>query len=108
MNGNRNDSQAGSFEWLIARGIVTRRTLAMHMLGPEMLRLRRLGPALLRRSTILQLTPPKTVTFLISVLAAIAASIHYAHVPIPYTHSGFSILFAGYAVLLAGNLLEGV
>ena len=27
---------------------------------------------------------------------------------IPYTHSGFSILFAGYAVLLAGNLLEGV
>ncbi len=58
---------------------------------------------------MLQLTPPKSVTFLISVaLAAIAASIHYAHVPIPYTHSGFSILFAGYAVLLAGNLLEGV
>ena len=55
------------------------------------------------------LTPPKTVTFLVSViLAAIAASIHYADVQIPYTHSGFSILFSGYAALLAGNLLEGV
>jgi hypothetical protein len=41
-------------------------------------------------------------------LAAFAASIHYAHVPIPYTHSGFSILFAAYAALLAGNLLEGI
>ena len=58
---------------------------------------------------MLQLTPPKTVTFLVSViLAAIAAIIHYADVLIPYTHSGFSILFAGYAALLAGNLLEGV
>jgi hypothetical protein len=58
---------------------------------------------------MLQLTPPKTVTFLVSVaLAVIAASVHYAHVQIPYTHSGFSILFAGYAALLAGNLLEGV
>jgi hypothetical protein len=58
---------------------------------------------------MLQLTPPKTLTFLVSViLAAVAASIHYANVQIPYTHSGFSILFAGYAVLLAGNLLEGV
>ncbi|MGD9502139.1 MAG: hypothetical protein AB7V40_06595 [Methyloceanibacter sp.] len=58
---------------------------------------------------MLQLTPPKTITFLISVaLAAMAAIIHYAHVPIPYTHSGFSILFAAYAALLAGNLLEGV
>jgi hypothetical protein len=43
---------------------------------------------------MLQLTPPKTATFLISfALAAIAASIHYADVQIPYTHSGFSILF---------------
>jgi hypothetical protein len=81
----------------------------MRMPVPEMLRLRRLRPALPRRSTMLQLTPPKTVTFLVSViLAAVAASIHYADVQIPYTHSGFSILFAGYAVLLAGNLLEGV
>jgi hypothetical protein len=81
----------------------------MRMPVPEMLRLRRLRPALPRRSTMLQLTPPKTVTFLISfALAAVAASIHYAGVQIPYTHSGFSILFAGYAVLLAGNLLEGV
>jgi hypothetical protein len=59
--------------------------------------------------TMLGLTPPKTVTFLISVaLAIIAAAVHYAHVPIPYTQSGFSILFAGYVVLFAGNLLEGI
>jgi hypothetical protein len=91
MNGNCDDSHEGRFE-------------ARDMLG-----LRGLHPALFRRSTMLHLTPPKTVTFLISiVLAAIAASIHYAQVPIPYTHSGFSILFAGYAALLAGNLLEGV
>jgi hypothetical protein len=58
---------------------------------------------------MLQLTPPKYLTFFISVaLAVIAAMVHYAHVPIPYTHGGFTILFTGYAVLLFGNLLEGV
>ena len=98
MNGNCGNSHAGSFGWSFA-----------HLLASEMLRLLRLRPALSRRSTMLQLTPPKTVTFLVSfALAAIAASIHYTDVQIPYTHSGFSILFAGYAVLLAGNLLEGV
>ena len=66
--------------------------------------------ALLQRvPMMLRLTPPRTVTFLISIaLAAIAAAVHYAHVPIPYTHSGFTLLFVGYVVLLAGNLLEGV
>ena len=58
---------------------------------------------------MLRLTLPKTVTFLISVaLAAIAVAVHYAHVPIPYTHSGFTLLFAGYVVLLFANLLEGI
>jgi hypothetical protein len=58
---------------------------------------------------MLRLTPPKHLTFFISVaLAAIAVIVHYAHVPIPYTHSGFTILFLGYVVLLFGNLLEGV
>ena len=58
---------------------------------------------------MLQLTPPKRVTFFISVaLALVAAIIHYAHVAIPYAHSGFTILFIGYLVLLTGNLLEGV
>jgi hypothetical protein len=58
---------------------------------------------------MLRLTPPKILTFLVSVaLAATAAAVHYANIPIPYTHTGFTILFAGYAVLLFGNLLEGV
>ena len=65
--------------------------------------------ALCRGTTMLRLTPPKHLTFFISVaLAAVAAGVHYAHVPIPYTHSGFTILFLGYVVLLFGNLLEGV
>jgi len=56
---------------------------------------------------MLQLTPPKSLTLLISVaLAGLAASIHYANVPIPYTHSGFTILLTSYAVLLLGNLFE--
>ena len=56
-----------------------------------------------------QLTPPKQVTFFISVaLALVAAIIHYAHLDIPYVHSGFTILFIGYLILLAGNLLKGV
>ena len=58
---------------------------------------------------MLGLTPPKTVTFIASfVLAAISVSIHYAHLSVPYTHSGYAILFAAYALLLVGNLLEGV
>jgi hypothetical protein len=58
---------------------------------------------------VLRLTPPKILTFVVSIaLAAIAVAVHYANVPIPYTHSGFTILFAAYAVLLFGNLLEGV
>jgi hypothetical protein len=60
-------------------------------------------------NTMLRLTPPKHVTFFISVaVAVIAVIIHYANVAIPYVHSGFVILLIGYLVLLAGNVLEGV
>lgn len=57
-----------------------------------------------------RLTPPKHVTFFISVvLAVVAVAIHFAKIELPVfpTH-GFLILLLGYLVLLAGNLLEGV
>ncbi|MGA8689480.1 MAG: hypothetical protein WB662_06110 [Methyloceanibacter sp.] len=58
---------------------------------------------------MLRLTPPKHVTFFISMaVAIIAVIIHYAHIDIPYVHSGFVILLIGYLVLVAGNVLEGV
>ena len=58
---------------------------------------------------MLRLTPPKHVTFYISVaLAVVAAVIHYFNIPNPITHSGFIILLVGYLVLLAGNVLDGV
>jgi hypothetical protein len=58
---------------------------------------------------MLRLTPPKLVTFYISVaVAIIAAIIHYAHIDIPHVHSGFTVLLIGYLVLVAGNVLEGV
>ncbi len=58
---------------------------------------------------MLRLTPPKQMTFLISVvLAVIAAVIHYFNIPNPVTQSGFIILLFGYLVLLAGNMLDNV
>jgi hypothetical protein len=58
---------------------------------------------------MLRLTPPKHITFYISVaLAVIAVIIHYAHVGIPHVHSGFVMLLIGYLVLVAGNTLDGV
>jgi hypothetical protein len=58
---------------------------------------------------MLRLTPPKQLTFLISVaIAVIAAIIHYVPVSIPYAHSGFTLLLIGYLVLVAGNVLDGV
>jgi phosphatidylglycerophosphate synthase len=58
---------------------------------------------------MIQLTPPKHLTFYISVaIAVIALIIHYAHVEIPHVHSGFVILLVGYLVLVAGNVLDGV
>jgi hypothetical protein len=58
---------------------------------------------------MLRLTPPKQVTFFISIaVAVIAVIIHYAHVDIPHVHSGFVILLVGFLVLVAGNVLDGV
>ena len=58
---------------------------------------------------MLQLTPPKHMTFYISVaVAVIAVIIHYAHIDIPHVHSGFVILLIGYLVLVAGNVLDGI
>jgi hypothetical protein len=58
---------------------------------------------------MLRLTPPKHVTFYISVaVAVIATIIHYAHIDIPHVHSGFVILLIAYLVLVAGNVLDGV
>ena len=58
---------------------------------------------------MLRLTPPKHVTFFISIaVALIAVIIHYAHFDIPLVHSGFVILLVGYLLLVAGNVLDGV
>ena len=58
---------------------------------------------------MLRLTPPKQLTFFISVaIAVVAAVIHYVPISIPHVHSGFTLLLIGYLVLLAGNVLDGV
>ena len=54
----------------------------------------------------LELSAPKIVTFIVSVV--IAAVIHYAHLDIPFVHSGFTLLLVGFLVLAAGNVLRGV
>ncbi len=57
----------------------------------------------------LELSAPKTVTFIVSVvIAVIAAVIHYARLDIPFVHSGFTLLLVGFLVLAAGNVLRGV
>jgi len=58
----------------------------------------------------LELSAPKNITFVISVIiAVVAAVIHYAHLNVPYVaHSGFTLLLVGYLVLAAGNVLRGV
>ena len=58
---------------------------------------------------MLRLSPPKHVTFFISIaVAVIAVIIHYANIDIPHVHSGFVVLLIGYLVLVAGNVLDGV
>jgi hypothetical protein len=59
----------------------------------------------------LALTPPKKVTFLISVALAVVAVVlrFLAYMGIDVFHTGgFVILLLGYLVLLAGNALRGV
>jgi hypothetical protein len=58
---------------------------------------------------MLELSAPKIITFVVSIIiAAIAVIVHYAHVAIPHVHSGFVILLIAYLILAAGNLLRGV
>jgi hypothetical protein len=58
---------------------------------------------------MLELSAPKIITFVVSVIiAAIAVIVHYAHLSIPYVHSGFAVLLIAYLILAAGNLLRGV
>ena len=54
--------------------------------------------------SMIRLTPPKQVTFFISVaLALVAAVIHYFNIPNPISQSGFTIW-----LYLPGTLLDGV
>jgi hypothetical protein len=56
-----------------------------------------------------ELSAPKTITFIISIIIAIVAAVlHYAHIEVPFSHSGFSLLLVGYLILAAGNLLPNV
>jgi hypothetical protein len=57
-----------------------------------------------------ELTAPRKVTFIISViLAVVAVVVHFANIELPIfpTH-GFMILLLGYLVIIAGNVLRGV
>ena len=56
-----------------------------------------------------ELSAPRIVTFIVSVIIAVVAIIvHYAQLSIPHVHSGFVVLLVGYLVLAAGNLFRGV
>ncbi len=58
---------------------------------------------------MLELSAPKIITFVVSIIiAAVAVVIHYANISIPHVHSGFVILLIAYVILAAGNLLRGV
>ena len=57
----------------------------------------------------LELSAPKLITFIVSaILALVAAVIHYAHVEVPFTRTGFSILLVGYLVLAVGNVFRNI
>jgi hypothetical protein len=59
-----------------------------------------------------QLSPPKQVTFLISVALVIFSVVlrllTYKGFNMPFHTGGYLVLLVGYLVLLAGNVLEGV
>jgi hypothetical protein len=57
----------------------------------------------------LELSAPKLITFIVSaILALVAAVIHYAHVEVPFTRTGFTILLVGYLVLAVGNVFRNI
>ena len=54
------------------------------------------------------LTPPSRAIFILSVLLAVLALVHYAHVAIPIVSAhSFETLLIGFLLLLAGNLFRG-
>jgi len=56
----------------------------------------------------LDLSAPKVITFIISVIVAIiAVVIHYAHIAIPHVHSGFVVLLAGCLILVPETSFAG-
>ena len=58
---------------------------------------------------MLDLSAPKVITFVASVVIALAAVVvHYAHIPVPFSRTGFTILLLAYAVLAAGNVFRDV
>jgi len=58
---------------------------------------------------MLELSAPKIITFVVSIIiAAVAVVIHYANISIPHVHTGFIVLLIAYLILAAGNLLRGV
>ena len=62
-----------------------------------------------RRVKMIDLSAPRTITFIASVaLALVAVIIHYAHISVPFTRTGFSILLVAYAALAAGNVFRDV
>ena len=58
---------------------------------------------------MIELSPPKQLTLLVSVLVAIlAALVHWGVIPLPQLHTGFTVLLIGYLILLAGNVVRGI
>jgi hypothetical protein len=58
---------------------------------------------------MLDLSAPKVITFIASaVLALFAVVVHYAHIEVPFSRTGFTILLVAYAVLAAGNVFRDV
>jgi hypothetical protein len=58
---------------------------------------------------MLELSAPRVITFVVSIIiAVVAVIIHYAHIAISHVHSGFVVLLIAYLILAAGNLLRGV
>jgi hypothetical protein len=58
----------------------------------------------------LELSAPKNVTFIVSVvLALVAVVVHFAKVDLPILPTqGFVILLLGYLLLAAGNVVRGL
>jgi hypothetical protein len=57
----------------------------------------------------LELSAPKVITFIVSaVIALVAAVTHYAHIELPFSRTGFTLLLVGYLVLAAGNVFRNV